>query len=131
MYLLPAVNRPKSSVREGVLTLTEERYERALADVRAAPELLVYRGLIMSSAERHGEQAVEVWRTLRGHWFGSRTVMTNEAAARTLKLPVSQVNAIVTSVLNDIRPEWQASDAYARLAKRQQAAFAAARTTST
>jgi hypothetical protein len=99
---------------DGVMTLSDRTYKKYLRDIDD-PAMQLYRRLVTESAARQGERAVAVWKCMRGAWFGSNTIMSPEAAARTLGLPVSTVTAIAKRTSAEVMPVWHASHEYKKL----------------
>jgi hypothetical protein len=77
-------------------------YERLY---RRHDPLVRARRLIVDYAREQGGLTLEVWKLMKGPWFGEPQMMTREAVAETLAVPLSDVARVLQETHAEVSPK--------------------------
>jgi hypothetical protein len=102
-----------------VIHLTQRHRANYEAWVRTNPEYKSWRDLLVQYAKDQGPRTFEILRLSEGLDFGGDVMMTEEAIARRLKMPVSEVSTTVTHAIKHADSAWEGTPDQKRFAARE------------
>jgi hypothetical protein len=97
-----------------VVRISDDEARERGSRLSTDPAVAKLYALIKREAERRGGDTLQVWQLHMGKIWDRPYVMTPDAVAEKLDLPLSTVNGAIDGVRAAVRSEWMASEEYKR-----------------